>query len=156
MSFKLLHLDFSYCPICQWSNQCGLVHNELLIFLIPLPTASEIYQNAITRMPPFLFFSFFLFCLAAHCKRMVHYPGVALVHGELEHGVAKPLNRLWSGSAMYNSIMLLFHGQRTPTVLIQTPPMWQTKHSATSHLYFANLCVNNDRYCDKQAHIKQE
>lgn len=49
MTFKLLHLDFSYWPICQWPNQCGLPHNELLIFLIPLPKAAKIYQNTISR-----------------------------------------------------------------------------------------------------------
>lgn len=42
--------------------------------------------------------------------------------------LTQPLNRLWSGSAMYNSIMQPFHGQRTPTVLIQTPPKGQTQH----------------------------
>lgn len=48
MTFKLLRLDFSYWPICQLPNQCGLLHNELLIFLIPLPKAAKIYQNTIS------------------------------------------------------------------------------------------------------------
>lgn len=49
-TFKLLHLDFGHWPICQWPNQCALLHNELLIFLIPLPKAAQIYQNVISRV----------------------------------------------------------------------------------------------------------
>lgn len=57
VTFKLLHLDFSYWPICQWPNQCGLLHNELLIFLIPLPKAAKIYHNAISSFFSSPFFS---------------------------------------------------------------------------------------------------
>lgn len=89
VTFKLLHLDLSYWPICQWPNQCGLLHNELLIFLIPLPKAAKIYQNAI---------SIFSFCSLLVPERMegeilqepsmVGSPGVPLLHGVLVHGVS--------------------------------------------------------------------
>lgn len=56
MTFKLLHSDFSCWPICQWPNQCGLLHNEQLISLIPLPKATKIYQDTISRFFPLLLF----------------------------------------------------------------------------------------------------
>lgn len=76
----------------------------------------------------------FLSCPGAHGGRNM----VRTKHGRLPWGtigawsvsawsLTQPLNRLWSGSAMYNSIMQPFHGQRTPTVLIQTPPKGETE-----------------------------
>lgn len=89
MTSELLHLDFSYWPICQGPNQCGLLHNELLIYLILLPEATKIYQNAIsTFIPPF--FS----CPGAERGRNVQEmsiagcPGVPLVYRVLVHGVS--------------------------------------------------------------------
>lgn len=95
MTFKLLHLDFSYWPICQWPNQCALLHNELLIFLIPLPKATKIYQNAISSFPPFLSYP------GAHRGRNM----VGTEHGRLPWGtigawsvsawsLTQPVNRL--------------------------------------------------------------
>lgn len=59
--------------------------------------------------------------------------------------LAQPVNRLWSGSAMYNSIMQPFHGQRTPTVLIQIPPKGQTqsKHSAEVEVFILLNCLSD-------------
>lgn len=98
VTFKLLHLDFSYWPICQWPNQCGLLHNELLIFLIPLPKAAKIYQNAISSPPPP---PPFLSCPGADGRRNI----VGTEHGRLPWGTvvarsvsawsrAQPVNRL--------------------------------------------------------------
>lgn len=147
VTFKLLHLDFSYWPICQWPNQCGLLHNELLIFLIPLPEAAKIYQNAISSFSPL-----FLSCPGADGGRNI----VGTEHSRLPWGtvvawsvsarsLAQPVNRLWSGSAMYNSIMQPFHGQRTLTVLIQTPPkgQTQTEHSAELEVFISSNCLFN-------------
>lgn len=153
VTFKLLHLDFSYWPICQWPNQCGLLHNELLIFLIPLPKAAKIYQNAISSFFPPVFLS----CPGADGRRNI----VGTEHGRRPWGtvvawsvsawsLAQPVNRLWSGSAMYNSIMQPFHGQRTPTVLIQTPPkgQTQTKRSAEAEVFILSNCpFNLKRIC---------
>lgn len=151
MTFKLLHLDFSDWPICQWPNQCGLPHNELLIFLIPSPKAAKIYQNTIS--------SFLLPCSFLIPQRMdgeilqepsmVGCPGVPLLHSVSAWSLAQPVNRRWSGSAMYNSIMQPFHGQRTPTVLIQTPPkgQTQTKRSAKVKDFILSNCLFNLKRC---------
>lgn len=89
MTFKLLHLDFSYWPICQWPNQCALLHNELLIFLIPLPKATKIYQNAISSFFPLSFLVLERIKGEIWYERsMVGCPGVPLVHGVLVHGVS--------------------------------------------------------------------
>lgn len=99
VTFKSLRLDFSCWPICQWPNQCRLLHNELLIFLIPLPEAAEIYQNTIS--------TFFFLSLPPHPvlprslliperivggvqqeASMLDCPGVPLLHGVLVHGVS--------------------------------------------------------------------
>lgn len=151
MTFKLLHLDFSYWPICQWPNQCGLPYNELLIFLIPLPKATKIYQNTIS--------SFLLPCSFLIPQRMdgeilqeasmVGCPGVPLLHSVSAWSLAQAVNRRWSGSAMYNSIMQPFHGQRTPTVLIQTLPkgQTQTKQSAEAKDFILSNCLFNLKRC---------
>lgn len=53
---------------------------------------------------------------------------------------------------MYNSIIQTFHGQRTPTVLIQTPPKGpaQTKHSlAEVEVFILSLCFPSKKnVCD--------
>lgn len=61
--------------------------------------------------------------------------------------LAQPVNRFWSGSAMYNSIMQPFHGQRTPTVLIQTAPKGQTDWRAeVEDFILSNVLFNLKLY----------
>lgn len=61
--------------------------------------------------------------------------------------LTQPVNRLWSGSAMYNSIMQPFHGQETPSVLIQTPPKGQ-KQSEQREVFILSKCpFTLDRLC---------
>lgn len=99
VTFKSLRLDFSCWPICQRPNQCRLLHNELLIFLIPLPEAAEIYQNTISTfffplalprplLPRSLLIPERMEGGVRQEASMVDCPGVPLLHGVLVHGVS--------------------------------------------------------------------